>query len=853
MAQQSQIYTKKRLKLLHKLIIGIASIGVLGFVGYLFLINNSIHDIIYNSQLDIIEKETTVKAQAIDHFFTSNAQIVDYMGDLLAISGEDTFPDMIETTFERYPFITDIFAGLNDGSIMDIDGHVFDDGFDPRVRPWFHEGVSGGGDVVLTAPYLSTTTGELTVAITRYLPYLDNHIGGVVAADLDLAFLKEILFADLIEGTYLILLDAENQVVSHPNPMFDPVLADDDSTRLTSLFGIEPYASLLPQFQSNQPLIHFTDLDGNPSYFLSFPLESVGWTLVTVIPRSLITRPVFSTMTLIASTTAFLLIACLTFTLLFVGKLIKRSLKYAVAKFEEKSLALSSGQPLQLDNTQLDTSFGLDQMSVVFNQNLAIISNLITDISQMRNFHLSGHSQERINITTYSGGYQTIATSINSIINHHIDARVDILDCITHIVEGDFDANIRQFVGDESYINDSINALRHNIKNIASAIDQIVQNVHDGNLNFSVDVSLYKGQWQQLIQQLNGILVAIDLPLKETTQILLALENGDFDKRVTSDFKGEFLVIKTALNTTCDAISSYIQEINTTLSHLSKGDLTQQISRAYVGQFSTIKTSINRISQALHTTLTDIASATSQVSDGTHQISENAAVLAEGAITQANTLHTLVSAINDIDDNSKKNLTNASNAASLAHQATNHASLGTSEMDKLQLAMTNISASSDKISSIVKTIEDIAFQTNLLALNAAVEAARAGEHGKGFSVVAEEVRLLASRSSIAAKETVNLIETSNTHVQDGVTRAKDTANTFVDIVSGIQNVSGIIDDMYAASEKQTQAITRISHSIQDIDKVTTSSTSVSEQMASASEELGTQVDTLNEKVKLFKF
>src|SRR6202035_685108 len=117
-----------------------------------------------------------------------------------------------------------------------------------------------------------------------------------------------------------------------------------------------------------------------------------------------------------------------------------------------------------------------------------------------------------------------------------------------------------------------------------------------------------------------------------------------------------------------------------------------------------------------------------------------------------------------------------------------------------------ISASSGKINDIIGVMEGIAFQTNILALNAAVEAARAGDHGRGFSVVASEVRTLAQRSAVAAKEISALIGGSVEQVKQGSELVNTAGRTMSAIVEAVERVTTVIGDMSEASRAQSVSI-----------------------------------------------
>jgi methyl-accepting chemotaxis protein/methyl-accepting chemotaxis protein-1 (serine sensor receptor) len=163
--------------------------------------------------------------------------------------------------------------------------------------------------------------------------------------------------------------------------------------------------------------------------------------------------------------------------------------------------------------------------------------------------------------------------------------------------------------------------------------------------------------------------------------------------------------------------------------------------------------------------------------------------------------------------------------------------------------MKEINSSSEKISRIIRVIDEIAFQTNILALNAAVEAARAGEAGMGFAVVADEVRNLAHRSAQAAKDTAVLIEESISKSNEGSRKLDMVAQSIQQITASAGQVKTLSDEVDVGSQEQSRGIEQISTAVSQMEKVTQRNAANAEESAAASEELAAQARSLYEGVE----
>ncbi len=213
------------------------------------------------------------------------------------------------------------------------------------------------------------------------------------------------------------------------------------------------------------------------------------------------------------------------------------------------------------------------------------------------------------------------------------------------------------------------------------------------------------------------------------------------------------------------------------------------------------------------------------------QVSAASNSLAEGASEQAASLEEVASSLEEISSMTLRNAENTRAGKNSANAARKAAETGAAEIGRMQTAMSAIQSSSEDISKIMKTIDEIAFQTNILALNAAVEAARAGVAGAGFAVVADEVRALAQRAADAARDSEAKIAGAVARSKEGVELTRRVSSGFGEITERVREVDTLIAEIANASQEQHVGISQITNTVASIDKVTQANAAHSEETA----------------------
>jgi methyl-accepting chemotaxis protein len=251
----------------------------------------------------------------------------------------------------------------------------------------------------------------------------------------------------------------------------------------------------------------------------------------------------------------------------------------------------------------------------------------------------------------------------------------------------------------------------------------------------------------------------------------------------------------------------------------------------------------------IHAVLGQLHEQVATTRDAGERINTSAHHLASTATMQAASIQETSASSEEIASMTKQNAGNSSEAAGKMDLAAQQIADANQRLEHLVASMAAITASSDKVSRIIRTIDEIAFQTNILALNAAVEAARGGEAGLGFAVVADEVRGLARRCAGAASDTTALIADSLGKTRAGKGDVDSVASTISSLTGSASAAKTLIDEIRVASDEQARGIQQISQALAQMQNETQKIADAAEQTAQAGDELTRQVPLLDAAVE----
>ncbi|MDR6872296.1 methyl-accepting chemotaxis protein [Bosea sp. BE125] len=346
---------------------------------------------------------------------------------------------------------------------------------------------------------------------------------------------------------------------------------------------------------------------------------------------------------------------------------------------------------------------------------------------------------------------------------------------------------------------------------------------------------------------------SMEAVVSDVGDVVAAAASGDFSARLQIDQADEQMQkLVAGINEINAVVDSATSEFAAALHAVAGGDLTARIETAYRGKFAELKGAINETVDRLSTTVRTIQVTSADVGLAAREITMGADDLSKRTEEQASSLEETAATTEELAASVKASAQASKDAAGIANDAMQAAQSGGVIAGQAVDAMARIESASQKISDIIRVIDDIAFQTNLLALNAAVEAARAGDAGKGFAVVASEVRTLAQRSGAAAKDISGLISSSNSEVGEGVKLVRQAGDALTQILAASQKVAATIAEISAASGEQANGIDEMSQAVAHLDEMTQANAALAEQSAASAGSLSGRIVQLNDLVAAFR-
>ena len=402
---------------------------------------------------------------------------------------------------------------------------------------------------------------------------------------------------------------------------------------------------------------------------------------------------------------------------------------------------------------------------------------------------------------------------------------------------------------------------RKNGKLLSQELVKFLKNMDNKNVSLEINTSMSSEytQIKEVIDKRERDLLRKEneesLLIQEAKQVMDKVKHGLYSDVISSSTSNKSLEeFKEAVNEMIVEMRVHFSTVNNILEKYTNYDYREKLKLEGIsqkGEFQLLVNAVNKLKEAITQMLLENKTNGVSLQNSSEVLLHNVDNLNSSSNEAALSLKNTALVLEEITQNVDRTSTQTIQMSSLANAVVSSANEGLALAFKTTKAMDEINEKVSAINDSIIVIDQIAFQTNILSLNAAVEAATAGEAGLGFAIVAQEVRNLANRSTQAAREIKNLVESANVKANEGKTIASDMIQGYTNLNSNIDKTIELISDVSNTSKEQQTGIIKINEAINTLEKQVQSNAEVSSQannIASKTSNIANKiVDNANKK------
>ena len=453
--------------------------------------------------------------------------------------------------------------------------------------------------------------------------------------------------------------------------------------------------------------------------------------------------------------------------------------------------------------------------------------------TRMASEHDAGDIDVEIPEDKFTGAYRIMAKGVNDMVMGHISVKKKAMACIAEFGKGNFNAQLEKFPGKKVFINETIEAVRHNLKQYGEEVGSLIDATKNGKLNTRGNAAAFAGDWGSLITGVNDLIEAFVAPIKVTADYIDRISKGDTPSKITDEYKGDFNEIKNNLNTLIEAMN----EVTQVATELANGNLSVKVEERSAQD--KLMQALARMVSGLSEVVANIQGAADQVTAGSQEMSSSSQQLSQGATEQSASVEEVSSSMEQMAANIKQNSDNAQQTEKIALKAADDAKEGGKavtrdgerhEGDRQQDLHHRGDRAADQSAGLKRGHR-----------SGPGRGARQGVCGGG----------LRSAQAGRTQPDGRRGDQQSLGLQRG-SGGDRPARCWSRIVPDIQKTADLVQEINAASNEQHAGADQINKAIQQLDQVIQQNAAASEEMASTSEELLSQAEQLQTTIGFFK-